>query len=681
MIDTFVSPFVVLSAILLLPALGAVLVAVLPRQSEEESRIFSLWITVVVLILVLWLAFPTAARPGAGLAGWDQGRVQYGFSVPWVETFSIYYFLGLDGINFPLVLLTALLGIVAMLASWNITTHVRSYCALFLLLHTGMLGVFLALDLFLFYVFWEVVLLPMYFLIGVWGGPRKEYAAIKFFLFTLAGSVAMLVAILMLYAYSDLRQLNEVTLQSCFIDPDTVAAGRGQRIHTFNMLALAELGRLPRSPFNEQLWGIPIHTWVFWLLMFGFLIKLPAVPFHTWLPDAHVEAPTPISMLLAGVLLKMGGYGILRLCYTICPADAHRFAWIVVTIGLVSMVYGAFAALAQSDFKRLVAYSSVSHMGYVLLGLGAWSAVPGDPGSRHFWTMGMCGAMYQMVAHGITSAGMFFLVGAVYDRVHHRDLNQFGGLFNRMPFYGAMMLIIFFAAMGLPGLCGFVGEFFVILASWRFHPLAAVIAASVIVITAGYILWTVARVLFGASYKGPHPEALCDLTTRERWVIIPLAVLAVLLGIYPKVLLQFCQTSINRTVYQLATWQERNVVAAVGKELSSQPFDGWPRKQITAPEDAGPQAGQKFTPFPTPLPEASPPESLGGATPMPVSPLPPVGSASPEAENVSSAEDPHLPWPEPRASLQTGPEEVNAPANTQTTFPGPRDGKDLQIHR
>ncbi len=556
-LESFTSPFAILSAIVFLPVLAALTVAFMSRQTQEETRIFSLWITLLVLIAVLGLAIAGGSRPGILSRSWDQGRVQYGFSVPWIERFGIFYFFGIDGINFPLILLAALLGTLAMLASWGIRDQVRAYCALFLLLHGGILGVFLALDLFLFYIFWEVVLLPMYFLIGIWGGPRKEYAAIKFFLFTLAGSVAMLVAILMLYFYSDLRLLNEIVLQSCFIDPGILSHGRGQPIHTFNMLALAELGRLPHSPFNQLLWGVPVHTWVFWLLMFGFLIKLPAVPFHTWLPDAHVEAPTPISMLLAGVLLKMGGYGILRLCYTVCPADAYQFAWVIAAIGLLSIVYGAFAALAQSDFKRLVAYSSVSHMGYVLLGLAAWSIVPGDPGSRQYWTMGMCGAMYQMVAHGITSAGMFFLVGVVYDRVHHRELSKFGGLFNRMPVYGAVSLVIFFAAMGLPGLCGFIGEFLVIMAAWRFHPVAAILAASVIILTAGYILWTLARVLLGPTYRGPHPEQLTDMNPRECWVAIPLAVMAVVLGIYPKLLLGFCQPSISRTVYQLAVWSER----------------------------------------------------------------------------------------------------------------------------
>jgi len=525
-------------------------------------------ITLLVLALVVGIAI---FAPEGGIwrsTSWDQGRVQYAFSTGWVEAFGIHYFLGVDGINFPLVLLTAFLGCLAMLASWNIHTHVRAYCSLYLLLHAGMLGVFLSLDLFLFYVFWEVVLLPMYFLIGFWGGPRKEYAALKFFLFTLAGSVLMLVAIFMLYFASDLRLLNELTLRMCFIDPQLLPHRHSGPIHTFNILALIELGNLPKSPFDQEFWGIPMSSWIFGLLLVGFLIKLPAVPFHTWLPDAHVEAPTPISMLLAGILLKMGGYGLLRLCYSICPEAAFQFAWIICFLGLVSMVYGAFAAMAQGDFKRLVAYSSVSHMGYVLLGIGAIPIIPGNLMSRDYWIMGISGAMYQMIAHGITSAGMFFLVGVLYDRVHHRNLNQFGGLFNKMPMFSSISLIIFFAAMGLPGLCGFVGEFFVVLASWRFHPAVAVVAASVIIFTAGYILWTIARVYLGPMYTGPAPEALTDMTLREKWVAVPLAVAAIILGIFPKFLLGFTQRSIARTVHRVAEWADRTFPATAAAAFS-----------------------------------------------------------------------------------------------------------------
>jgi NADH-quinone oxidoreductase subunit M len=474
--------------------------------------------------------------------------------------------MGVDGISLPLMVLTGFVCVVAMIASWSITKHVKAYCMLFLVLETGMLGVFMALDFFLFYVFWEVMLLPMYFLIGVWGGPRKEYAALKFFLYTLFGSVLMLIAILMLYFASDLNvlQANGINLTELNIRQEVVDnvierlnTPEDVRIptHTFNLRALAVMGQ-QTSLFSTQnyIFGWTLQHWAFMLLLIGFVIKVPSVPVHTWLPDAHVEAPTPISMILAGVLLKMGGYGIIRICYPICPHAGYDFAFFVCTLGVVSMVYGAFAALAQKDFKRMVAYSSVSHMGYVVLGLGVWSVTAGNTFDQQSWLMGIKGAMFQMIGHGVSSAGMFFMVGVVYDRVHHRNLNEFGGLYGKMPLYTALAMIIFFAGLGLPGLCGFIGEVFVVLSVWKFSILLAVISASVVILTAGYILWAIQRVYLGAEYKGPHEEALTPMTLRELSVAVPLVIFAVYFGVNPGSVLKYMDSTIDHQVQTLATW-------------------------------------------------------------------------------------------------------------------------------
>jgi NADH-quinone oxidoreductase subunit M len=525
----------ILTITVFLPALAALVCLLVPKAMVRVVAVGATLLTFLISLLLFGTFFGGGEDPTA-IFGTQYGTLHHIVRADWIkgDNFSIEYFLGIDGLGFPLFILTTLISFLACLASWNmesawkIKKGVRAYFILFLLLETGMLGVFVSLDFFLFYIFWEVMLLPMYFLIGVWGGERREYAAIKFFLFTLGGSILMLVALVAMYFYSDAAVANEIARTGA----EGVASGyrTDGTLLTNGTFDLIELATNPAiqghfAHGTTTFLGYRFAPLMFMFLFIGFAIKLPAVPVHTWLPDAHVEAPTPISMILAGILLKMGGYGFLRLCYPIFPTAAEFWAFTIALIGVISILYGAMCAMAQTDFKKLVAYSSVSHMGYVMLGIAVMTPA------------GFQGAMFQMIAHGISSPMCFYLVGVIYDRAHHREINRFGGLWLTMPKYGTLATIGFFASLGLPGLCGFIGEVWVILGTFQAgakyawaYPMA-ILAAAGVILTAGYILWLIRRVYLGKErdeYKG-----FSDTSPREAFILIPMAVLCIALGILP----------------------------------------------------------------------------------------------------------------------------------------------------
>jgi NADH-quinone oxidoreductase subunit M len=488
----------ILTYMTFIPLAGMFAVLALPRDNHNLIRITALAFTIPPLLMAIWL-FVNFDRSMTGM--------QYMVRYEWIPRYNIQYIMGIDGLSVTMVLLTALLCPICLLASWNIDKGVKGYFALFLLLNAGMMGVFCALDFFLFYIFWEVMLLPMYFLIGIWGGPRREYAAIKFFLYTLLGSVLMLIAMLALYFHND--------------------------PHTFDMLVLME---------QSGTYSRVFQTWAWLGLFIGFAIKIPAFPFHTWLPDAHVEAPTAISVILAGVLLKMGTYGILRLCYPVLPLATQDMAfWALAALGTFNIVYGALCAMAQTDMKKLVAYSSISHMGYVMLGMATLTP------------QGINGAILQMFNHGTVTAMLFLLVGVIYDRAHHRDINGFGGLASIMPTYTGIMAIAFFAAMGLPGLSAFISEVLVLIGAWQYNKPLTIIAATAVILTAGYMLWMLQRV-----WLGPVNDKYIDLpdvTPRELATLVPLAIIVMILGVYPHAVLDLINPTLlalNETVASAA---------------------------------------------------------------------------------------------------------------------------------
>jgi len=494
----------ILSWMIFCPLIGAGLILFVPKRYPTLMKVIALAVT----IPPLWWAACLYVQ----FDRWGNG-FQYVEKVPWIKAFNIHYFLGIDGISIPMVLLTALLAFLCVIASWNINEYVRGYFALFLLLDTSMVGVFCALDFFLFYVFWELMLLPMYFLIGVWGGPKKEYAAIKFFLFTLVGSVLMLIVMLVFYFGS--------------VEPAT-------GLHSFDLTILAD-----QSVHQSFLRDHAIRWLCYLGLFIGFAIKIPLVPLHTWLPDAHVEAPTAISVILAGVLLKMGTYGILRISYPLLPDMALAFASYVAVLGLISIIYGALCAMAQQDLKKLIAYSSISHMGFVVLGMSVFSN-----------TTAINGAVLQMFNHGTVTAMLFLLVGVIYDRAHHRDIDGFGGLAKTMPIYAGYTGLAFFAALGLPGLSSFISEALVLVGSFQQFRIMTITATTGIILTAGYFLWTMQRVFLGPlnnKYAG-----LPEISLREAFTLTPLALIVILLGFYPMPVLDLIGTTLKHTVAMVA---------------------------------------------------------------------------------------------------------------------------------
>ncbi len=491
-----------LSLVVFIPVFGAVLVLFLPKKNIPLIR----WISAAVTFIPLVLASYMWTQYDFGLAGINnEAQFQFVEHVSWIRAYNIEYFIGVDGLSFPMVWLTTLLSFLCIFASWNIDKAHKGYFSLFLLLETGMIGVFVSLDFFLFYIFWEVMLLPMYFLIGIWGGPRREYAAIKFFLYTLFGSVLILLAMLALYFNVS--------------NPETGG-------HTFNMLHM-----MNQSQHSEWLQIFDIRLWLYIFLFIGFAIKVPVFPFHTWLPDAHVEAPTAISVILAGILLKMGIYGLIRISYPMFPDIAVYTAYALAVLGVINILYGAFVAMAQKDFKKLVAYSSISHMGFCLLGMSVFNDA------------GMFGAIFQMFSHGMITAMLFLLVGVIYDRAHHREIEKFGGLGVKMPVYTGVASLAFFAAMGLPGMTGFIAEAMVFLGAFSVYRTLTIVSAFGIVITAAYVLWTVQRVFLGK--LNPKYENLPEINGRELFTLAPLAALTVFLGIYPMPVLDLMRTSLN----------------------------------------------------------------------------------------------------------------------------------------
>jgi NADH-quinone oxidoreductase subunit M len=521
----------ILSLLIFLPLVGTVAVLLIPASRPGAVRGTAFLVSLVTFALSIPLiTMLDGARSG----------MQFVERKEWVPNLGMSYFLGVDGISALLIVMTTFLSAIAILSSFGaITNRVKMYYATLLALETGMIGVFAALDLVLFYVFWEAVLIPMYLIIGVWGGPRRIYAAVKFILYTVAGSLLMLVAILYLYfAYH---------------------ASTGE--FTFDLLRLYE------TPLAHS-----AQLWLFGAFALAFAIKVPMFPFHTWLPDAHVEAPTAGSVILAGVLLKMGTYGFVRFAMPLFPDAARELAPLIILLAVIGIIYGALVAMVQPDMKKLVAYSSVSHLGFVMLGLFAMN------------TQGLQGGVIQMINHGLSTGALFLAVGIIYERRHTRAISEFGGIAEILPWFAAFFLIICLSSLGLPGLNGFVGEFLILLGAFRVHPKATAIAATGVILAAVYLLWMYQRVMFGPVTNEKN-RGLRDLSPREFWTLAPVLLLILWLGVYPNTFLRKLDGSVADLVARMG-----HTMAQVKEPGDVVPAATTPAAALHAPTLASPAA-------------------------------------------------------------------------------------------
>ncbi len=501
-------PFVTL--LVLVPLAGIAMIALVGREREALIQRLALAVSFAVfgLTLLLWVQFDAASAD-----------FQFVERHAWIPSFGVEYFVGVDGISLFLVVLTAFLTPLALLSSWgSIHKQVKTFVMVVLALESAMIGVFVALDLFLFYVFWDAMLVPMYFLIGIWGYDDRVYAAIKFMLYTMAGSVLMLVAILALGYYHG------------------VATG----VPSFDVLKLYEL-QIPR----------PLQFWGFLAFALAFAIKVPLFPFHTWLPDAHVQAPTAGSVILAGVLLKMGTYGLVRFAFPLFPDAALFFAPYLAVAAVIGIIYGALVAMVQPDLKKLVAYSSVSHLGFVALGISAMNI------------QGVQGAVYQMLAHGVSTGALFLIVGMLSDRRHTRLISEFGGLKKVLPRLSSAFLVVTLASIGLPGLNGFVGELLILVGAFRWDPRVAAFAASGVLLSAVYMLWMFQRVNYGPVTKDEN-ATLPDLTTRERLTLWPAVAMTIVMGVFPMIFLRPMEPAVARLVDLVRRNEGQTVRAPLG---------------------------------------------------------------------------------------------------------------------